>query len=72
MYNWVYFFEIDVLFEITFFEIRYYFLMDFNKLKALLPKLPEQWDREDITLWLQFIGCEKYVEHFSTFLIRIE
>lgn len=42
--------------------------MDFKKLKSIIPKSPEQWDVTDIHKWLEFIGCEKYVDNFSIYL----
>lgn len=32
------------------------FVMDYEKLRGLLPKTHTKWTSEDISVWLQFIG----------------
>ena len=39
--------------------------MNFQELSKLLPKLPVEWNIEDVGIWLQFIGLENLRDNFS-------
>ena len=34
--------------------------MDFKKLSDLIPKHPNSWSVEDVSVWLNFIGLAQY------------
>ena len=42
--------------------------MDFKKLVEVLPKHPQNWNLEDMGLWLQYIGLSQYETLFSNFI----
>lgn len=39
--------------------------MDYEKLRAVLPKTHTKWTSEDVAVWLQFIGLEALYPPFS-------
>ena len=39
--------------------------MNFQELAKLLPKLPVEWNVEDVGIWLKFIGLDNLKEKFS-------
>lgn len=42
--------------------------MDYEKLKTILPKVPIKWNKQDISIWLKFIGLESLDPVFSKLL----
>jgi hypothetical protein len=46
------------------------FVMDYEKLRSLLPKTHTKWTTDDLLLWLQFIGLESLSKYLCDLLLE--